>query len=141
ANINYFPAVIGVPLDSNCIIKEHCIVWQGQIYFKFFHEVEIGQMIFMDKINQSVKMEVQNGTWRVNQFQDNEIDNLEKCVEKYIDFLVKIRIVKPIKNGKIMKIANAIIPSSFQQALDEDCLSANTAFDLLFNARTDSNDY
>ncbi|MFF2876318.1 competence protein CoiA [Gottfriedia sp. NPDC057991] len=141
ANMNYFPAVIGVPLESNCIIKEHCIFWQGQIYFKFFHEVEIGQLIFIDKINQSVKMEVQNGKWRVNQFQDNEIDNLEKCVEKYIDFLVKIRIVKRIKNGKIMKIANAIIPSSFQQALDEDCLSTNTAFDLLFNARTDSNDY
>ncbi|PET44951.1 hypothetical protein CN514_21330 [Bacillus sp. AFS001701] len=141
ANINYFPAVIGVPLESNCIIKEHCIFWQGLIYFKFFHEVEIGQLIFIDKIIQSVKMEVQNGKWRVNQFQDNDIDNLEKCVEKYIDFLVKIRIVKRVKNGKIMKIANAIIPLSFQQALDEDCLSTNTAFDLLFNARTDSNDY
>ncbi|PGL72980.1 competence protein CoiA family protein [Bacillus sp. AFS055030] len=141
ANINYFPAVIGVPLESNCIIKENCIFWQGVIYFKFFHEAEIGQLIFLDKIYQFVKLEVQNGKWRVNQFQDNEIGNLEKCVEKYIDFLVKIRIVKRIKNGKIMKIANAIISTTFQQALDEDRLSTNTAFDLLFNARTDSNDY
>lgn len=141
ANITYFPAVIGVPLESNCIIKEHCIIWQGQIYFKFFHETEIGKLINVDKINQYVKIEVQNGKWRVNQFQNNEIENLEKCVEKYIDFFVKIRIVKRIKNGKIMKIANAIIPTSFQQALDEDCLTANTAFDLLFHAKTDSNDY
>ncbi|MFB7139590.1 competence protein CoiA [Gottfriedia sp. NPDC056225] len=141
AKMVYFPAIIGVPLESNCIIKEHCILWQGLIYFKFFHQVEIGQRIDVENIKQYVNLEVQNNHRRINQFQDNEIGNLEKCVEKYIDFLVKFRIVKRSKNGKIMKIANAIIPSLFEQALDEDCLSTNTAFDLLFNVETDSNDY
>ena len=38
-----------------------------------------------------------------------------------------------------MKIANAIIPTIIPTSIDEDCLTASRAFDMLFNNTTGSN--
>lgn len=139
--INYLPAVIGVPLASNYLINEHCILWQGILYFLFIHEMKLEEIIDLAELKIYFTNQIDNGSWRVNYFQKNGKIKLENCVENYIDFLEHFRILKRQKNGKIMKIANAIIPSSFQHALDEDYLTASTAFDLLFNTTSDSNDH
>ncbi|WP_158094991.1 competence protein CoiA [Gottfriedia luciferensis] len=138
--IDYLPGIVGIPLDSNSLIAEHCIVWQGIIYFQFIHNSSLGEIICLNDIKNYCNIQVEKGEWKFCDLATKDHFKLEKCVENYIDFLVKFRIVKRLKNGKISKIANAIIPKSFQQALDEDSLTANSAFDMLFNANTDSND-
>ncbi|WP_430509485.1 competence protein CoiA [Gottfriedia solisilvae] len=136
--IDYLPAVIGVPLACNYLLNEHCIVWQGILFLNFIHSKKIGEMIFEKEISDFFFQQIETGIWRVNVVSHKDISNLENCVENYIHFLDQIGIVKQIKNGKIMKIADAIIPKSFQHALDEDCLAASTAFELLFHTLTDN---
>lgn len=130
--IDYLPSVIGVPLESNSLLNEHCIAWQGIVYFKFIHSKKIGEIIYVKEVNEFFYQQIETGNWRMNECNNKDESKLENCVENYINFLVQFRIVKWMKNGKIMKIADAIIPKSFQHALDEDCLAASTAFDLLF---------
>lgn len=138
--IDYLPSVIGVPLDSNFLLNEHCIAWQGILFLNFIHSKKIGEIICVKDIKEFFYQQIETGKWRVNVVINKVESNLENCVENYIDFLVQFRIVKWMKNGKIMKIAHAIIPKSFQHALDEDCLAANTAFELLFHTETCSKD-
>ncbi len=135
--IDYLPAVIGVPLECNYLLNEHCIVWQGIFYLNFIHSKKIGEMIFEKEVNEFFFQQIETGIWRVNVVSHKDISNLENCVENYIHFLEQIGIVKQMKNGKIMKIADAIIPKSFQHALDEDCLVTSIAFELLFHTVTD----
>jgi len=137
--IDYLPSIIGVPLNSNYVLSEHCIVWQGMLYLLFIHPVQLEETIELNELKFYLNNQIMSGEWKVNQLQFKEKINMENCVENYIDFLEHFRIVKRKKNGKIMKIANAIIPTSFEQALDEDCLTASKAFDLLFNNTTGSN--
>lgn len=136
--IDYLPAVIGVPLESNFLLNEHCIVWQGILFLNFIHAKKIGEMIYVKEVKDFLLQQIEAGIWRVNIVSHKDLSNLENCVENYIHFLEQIGIVKQIKNGKIMKIADAIIPKSFQHALDEDCLAARIAFELLFHTVTDN---
>lgn len=136
--IDYLPAVIGIPLTCNFLLNEHCIVWQGILFLNFIHSKKIGEMILEKEIKDFFFQQIETGIWRVNLVSHKNISNLENCVENYIQFLEQIGIVKQIKNGKIMKIADAIIPKSFQHALDEDCLAACSAFELLFHTVTDN---
>jgi len=135
--IDYLPGVIGVPLACNYLLNEHCIVWQGILFLNFIHSKKIGEMICETEITDFFFQQIETKIWRVNVVSHKDISNLENCVENYIQFLEQIGIVKQIKNGKIMKIADAIIPKSFQHALDEDCLAASTAFEMLFHTVTD----
>lgn len=137
-HIDYLPAVIGIPLASNYLINEHCIVWQGILFINFIHPKMIGEIISKVEIKDFFFQQIETGIWRMNIVSQKDISNLVNCVENYIQFLEQIGIVKQIKNGKIMKIADAIIPKSFQHALDEDCLAASTAFELLFHTVTDN---
>lgn len=129
--IDYLPSEIGVPLKCNCLIHEHCVIWQGILYLKFIQQEQIGQVILVDEMKHYLNVQVANKNWKTNSFQRNEFMILENCVENYIDYLVQYGIVKRLKNGKIMKIAYSSNPSSILSALEGDRNAARIAYHLL----------